>query len=100
MSNTVPVFVLNFALSTMIIAMDLLIIFIGIRTKEIRRLLVLHIIFFSMGMDILAYVNEAVHDVPSYDLDKDIFEGQFIRGIISSWLIGIIAWMPGSFEAA
>ncbi|KAK6017636.1 hypothetical protein OSTOST_16839 [Ostertagia ostertagi] len=67
-------FMIDLVVSTLIIATDLLVIFTAIRSGEIRRQLVLYTIFLAMGMDILAHLNDTIHDFPSYILNEDIFK--------------------------
>ncbi|XGW05572.1 hypothetical protein V3C99_016159, partial [Haemonchus contortus] len=64
----------NVAFNTVIIAMDVAIIFVAIKTREIFEQLFLWTILLCMGMDIAGYFNTVIHDVPSFAMGTDIFE--------------------------
>ncbi|XGW05574.1 hypothetical protein V3C99_016160 [Haemonchus contortus] len=74
MNVDTALYVTNVAVNTMIIAMDIAIMFVAIKTGEIGRQLVLWTIFLCMGMDVIAYLNTVIHDVPSFIMDTDIFK--------------------------
>ncbi|KAK5973224.1 hypothetical protein GCK32_002046, partial [Trichostrongylus colubriformis] len=89
------IYTMNLILNTAIITMDILIIFVAVRTGEIRKHLVLNIIFLSMGLDILEYLNYIIHDIPSYTLDMDIFQNTEV--IYVSILILCCQWFAQLF---
>uniref|UniRef100_A0A7I4YY35 G_PROTEIN_RECEP_F1_2 domain-containing protein n=1 Tax=Haemonchus contortus TaxID=6289 RepID=A0A7I4YY35_HAECO len=64
----------NVAFNTVVIAMDIAVMLIAIKTGEIGRQLFLWMIFLCMSMDIAAYLNTVIHDVPSFIMDTDIFK--------------------------
>ncbi|XGW05560.1 hypothetical protein V3C99_016151 [Haemonchus contortus] len=74
MDIDVVLYVANVAFNTVIIAMDVAIIFVAIKTREIKKQLFLWTIFLCMSMDIAVYLNTVIHDVPSFAMDTDIFE--------------------------
>lgn len=65
-------YILNLLLNTAIILLDILVMFTAIRTGEVRRQLVIQIIFLAMAMDIPVYLITMFHDVPSFILKRDI----------------------------
>ncbi|RCN48034.1 hypothetical protein ANCCAN_05860 [Ancylostoma caninum] len=71
MSLHVALYVLNVVLNTLIIALDILIIWAALASGEIRRNLVLHIIITAMVMDIVVYMNTILHDIPSFITNTD-----------------------------
>ncbi|VDO45669.1 unnamed protein product [Haemonchus placei] len=95
-------YVANVAFNTVVIAMDIAVMLIAIKTGEIGRQLFLWMIFLCMGMDIAAYLNTVIHDVPSFAMDTDIFKTKF-RSILPRhmWItnlsiivIGILLTVP------
>nr|CDJ81608.1 Protein C15H9.3 [Haemonchus contortus] len=67
-------YVANVAFNTVVIAMDIAVMLIAIKTGEIGRQLFLWMIFLCMSMDIASYLNTVIHDVPSFAMDTDIFK--------------------------
>uniref|UniRef100_A0A7I4YX82 G_PROTEIN_RECEP_F1_2 domain-containing protein n=1 Tax=Haemonchus contortus TaxID=6289 RepID=A0A7I4YX82_HAECO len=70
----VALYVANLAVNTVIIATDIVVIYITIKTKEIAEKLILWTIFLCMGFDIAAFLNTIIHDVPSYIMDEDLYK--------------------------
>ncbi|VDM84601.1 unnamed protein product, partial [Strongylus vulgaris] len=66
------IYIVNVALNSFIILLDILVIWAAIRSREIWRIFVLHIIITAMVVDIAAYFNVILHDVPSYALNRDV----------------------------
>lgn len=75
MSLNAVLYVLNVLLNTLIITLDIVIIWAAIVSGELRRNLILHIIITAMAMDILVYMNTVIHDVPSFVMNTD-FSGR------------------------
>ncbi|WKY13926.1 hypothetical protein Q1695_004620 [Nippostrongylus brasiliensis] len=88
-------YVINLVLNTAIIVLDLLIIYVVLKSGEIRRQLILHTIFLEMIMDTAVYVNTIVHDVPSYALRRDVFPNRIAASI--SVLILCVQWFSQLF---
>ncbi|VDO24256.1 unnamed protein product [Haemonchus placei] len=74
MDIAVVLYVANVAFNTVIIAIDVAIIFVAIQTREIFEQLILWTIFLCMGTDIAVYLNTVIHDVPSFAMDTDVFK--------------------------
>ncbi|XGW05569.1 hypothetical protein V3C99_016157 [Haemonchus contortus] len=74
MDVTVVLYVANVAFNTVIVAMDVAIIFVAIKTKELFEQLILWTVFLCMGTDIAVYFNTVIHDVPSFAMDTDVFK--------------------------
>ncbi|VDO24261.1 unnamed protein product [Haemonchus placei] len=70
----IALYVANIAVNTLIIAVDIAVIFMAIKTKEIAEKLILWTIFLCMGFDIAMYLNTIIHDVPSYFMDEDLYK--------------------------
>ncbi|KAL6743531.1 hypothetical protein Aduo_016559 [Ancylostoma duodenale] len=66
------IYVLYVVLNTLIILLDIVLIFVILNAQELRRNPVIMLIVSAMSLDILAYVNVIAHDVPSYFLNRDV----------------------------
>ncbi|CAJ0588274.1 unnamed protein product [Cylicocyclus nassatus] len=71
MSAKVIIFIPNAVLNTLVILLDILVIWAAIKTRALYRNRILHIITTAMLMDIAFYINFIVHDVPSFALERD-----------------------------
>ncbi|EYB92285.1 hypothetical protein Y032_0195g1461 [Ancylostoma ceylanicum] len=65
-------YLLDVMLNTLIILLDIFIIFVILNAPELRHNPVIMLTVFAMSLDILVYVNVIAHDVPSYFLNKDV----------------------------
>ncbi|VDO24268.1 unnamed protein product [Haemonchus placei] len=109
-------YVANTALNTVIIVIDVAVIFMAIKTKEIAEKLILWTIFLCMSLDIVVYCNTIIHDVPSFFMDKDLFKTpqqaylstlfivvqwycQLFALLVLSVLHFIAAFFPANFRA-
>ncbi|KAK5985097.1 hypothetical protein GCK32_002563 [Trichostrongylus colubriformis] len=88
-------YAINFAIHSVLIAVDVLIFFVAVKTDELRRHLFLWTIFLAMTMDVAVYLNTAIHDVPSFAVDSDIFGDSKLFYI--SILILCIQWFTQLF---
>ncbi|XGW11379.1 hypothetical protein V3C99_012688 [Haemonchus contortus] len=70
----IALYVANIAVNTVIIVVDIAVIFVAIKSKEIAEKLILWTVFLCMSFDIAMYLNTIVHDVPSYFMDEDLFK--------------------------
>ncbi|VDO24264.1 unnamed protein product [Haemonchus placei] len=70
----IALYVTNIAVNTVVIVVDIAVIFLAIKTKEIAQHLILWTIFLCMGTDIAVYLNTIFHDVPSFFMDADLFK--------------------------
>ncbi|XGW05559.1 hypothetical protein V3C99_016150 [Haemonchus contortus] len=67
-------YVANTVLNTVIVLIDIAVIFMAIKTKEITEKLILWTIFLCMSLDVAVYFNTIIHDVPSFFMDHDLFK--------------------------
>ncbi|VDO73838.1 unnamed protein product [Heligmosomoides polygyrus] len=81
-------YILNLLLNTAIILLDILVMFTAIRTGEVRRQLVIQIIFLAMAMDIPVYLITMFHDVPSFILKRDILPYEVVKDVAVLFLCG------------
>ncbi|VDO24266.1 unnamed protein product [Haemonchus placei] len=88
-------YVANTAVNTVLIFIDVAIIFMAIKTKEITEKLILWTIFLCMGLDIAKYLNTMIHDVPSYFMDDDLFKTP--QQAYLSTLIIVLQWYSQLF---
>ncbi|XGW11378.1 hypothetical protein V3C99_012688 [Haemonchus contortus] len=72
----IALYVANIAVNTVIIVVDIAVIFVAIKSKEIAEKLILWTVFLCMSFDIAMYLNTIVHDVPSYFMDEDLFKSE------------------------
>ncbi|KAK5984041.1 hypothetical protein GCK32_017338 [Trichostrongylus colubriformis] len=69
----------SFVPNTVVVFVDVLIIYYAYTTSEIRRHFVLQLVFLPMLMDMAAYLVVVIHDLPSLHLDVNLFSGTSVN---------------------
>ncbi|CAJ0588275.1 unnamed protein product [Cylicocyclus nassatus] len=68
----VLLYILNIILNAAIVLLDILLIYIILSGKDLRKNPVIMLVFMAMLLDVCVFLNTIAHDVPSYILQKDI----------------------------
>ncbi|VDM67491.1 unnamed protein product [Strongylus vulgaris] len=71
MSVEVAIYILNALLYSIVILLDVLVMWAAVKTRETSRNFIFHILFTAMILDVAVHFVTIFHDVPSYFLNQD-----------------------------